>query len=138
MDREVEKELRAETVNALVALSAAYTRTSGHNPRKHWQRFEQRLRQSLSGVASIGQWQEKIRSALGIVSMSSSLCSVMESLDRSLERNGVRFSRWLWLVRGETAWFLVQLRLESEARNEAREEAKAAEKAAKKERRKKS
>lgn len=130
MDREKEKLLRAETVNALVALSAAYTRTPGHRPQKHWQRFEQRLRQSLSGVATMGQWQEKIRAALGLVTLSSSACSALESLDRALDANGVRFSRWLWLVRSETAWFLVQLRLESEARKEARE----AEREAKKER----
>lgn len=132
MDHAVEKELRAETVNALVALSAAYTATAGHKPQKHWTRFEQRLRQSMSGVATMGSWQEKIRASLGIVSMSSSLCAALERLDRSLERNGVRFSRWLWLVRSESAWFLVQLRLESEAKKEAREADKAAGKAKKK------
>lgn len=132
MDHAVEQALRAETVNALVALSAAYTQTSGHRPQKHWQRFEQRLRLSLSGVSSIGQWQEKIRASLGITSMSNLLCSALESLDRCLADRGVRFSRWLWLVRGETAWFLVQLRLESEARKEARAAAEAAAKEEKK------
>lgn len=62
--------------------------------------------------------------------MSSSCCSALESLDRCLDTNSVRFSRWLWLVRGEAAWFLVQLRLESEARKEARDAAEAAAKEA--------
>ena len=132
MDPQVEKALRAETVSALVALSAAYTMTAGHRPQKHWQRFEQRLRQSLSGVSSMGQWQEKMRAALGITSMSSSLCSALESLDRCLTEHSVRFSRWLWLVRSESAWFLVQLRLESEAKREARAAADATAKEVKK------
>lgn len=128
MQKETEKELRAETVSALVALSKAYTQTAGHSHLKHWPRLESALRQSLSGVATMGQWQEKIRGALKIVSMpnskGNSLCSALESLDKCLEHHSIKFSRWLQLVRSETAWFIVQLRLESEARAEAREKEK--------------
>jgi hypothetical protein len=124
MNAEEEKALRAETVSCLVAISKAYSATTGHNALKHWDRFQSALRLSLSGVSTMGQWQERIRSALKIVSQSKDLCSAMETLDRCLETHGIRFSRWLHLVRGEAAWFIVQLRLESEARAEEFKEKK--------------
>ncbi len=119
---ENEKILRAETVSCLVALSKAYAATPGHRALKHWTRLQAALEASLTGVASMGQWQESIRSYLHIAAPSSWLCSALENLDRALEDYGVDFFDWLYLVRKEVVWFIVQVRLESERRAEARAE----------------
>jgi hypothetical protein len=122
MEQKNEKLLRAETVSCLVALSKAYAGTPGHRPLKHWTRLQAALEASLTGVASMGQWQEAVRSHLHIAAPSSLLCSALESLDRAVEDAGADFFDWLYLVRREVVWFIVQVRLESEKRAEARAE----------------
>lgn len=120
MNQETEKLLRADTVSCLVALSGAYSATPGHRVMKHWSRLQASLAASLTGVESIGQWQEAIRSHLHIDVPSNSLCSAMANLESSLADHAVDFYDWLYLVRKELCWFIVQIRLESERRSEER------------------
>lgn len=122
---EREKIVRAETVEVLSALSRAYTQTTGHKALKHWARMQSALEMSLTGVATIGQWQETIRSELNVTTMSSSLSSAFERHESALDECQWSFFDWLFLVRREVAWFVAHLRLESEARKEAREAAEA-------------
>lgn len=122
---EREKIVRAETVEVLSALSRAYTQTTGHKALKHWARMQSALEMSLTGVATIGQWQETIRSELQIQSLSSYLSSAFERHESALDECQWSFFDWLFLVRREVAWFVAHLRLESEARKEAREAAEA-------------
>lgn len=117
-----EKLARAETVTCLVALSKAFARTPGHKALTHWSRFEAALRRSLSGIGTIGQWEEKIRRELQISTVPSYLCSAFEALEQSLEHAGFDVFQWAYLVRKENAWFVLQLRLESQKRADAREE----------------
>ena len=115
-----EKAMRAETVSTLVALSGAYTRTSGHRVLKHWSRFQAALQASLTGVGSFGAWAERIRLHLHIETPSSSLCSALEQLESVAEDAGYDFYSWLYLVRTEVVWYIVQVRLESERRSAIR------------------
>lgn len=117
-----EKLMRAETVSVLVALSRAFTQTSGHRVLKHWSQLQSGLQNSLRGVGTIGQWQEKIRLRLRITTVSSLLSAAFDAHETGLEEAGYDFHSWLWLVQSELAWFMKQLRLESEHRNEAHEQ----------------
>jgi hypothetical protein len=120
-----EQLVKAETVSCLVALSKAFTRTSGHKVLKHWDQFQAAFQRSLRGVGTIGQWEEKIRVGLRITTLpnspGNSLCSAMERLEQAIDASGYGFFDWLYLVRKELSWFIIQLRLESERRAEARE-----------------
>lgn len=115
MSPETEKALRAETVNCLVALSKAFTQSPGHKALTHWTRLDAALAVSLTGVSTMGQWQESIRRRLLLPSLPSWVCSAMERLDQLVSERS-RFDAWVRLVKSERAWFIVQLRLESERR----------------------
>lgn len=122
MRADQEKALRAETVSILVEVSRAFAATPGHRALKHWSRIQSSLEASLTGVGTFGMWIESFRNLLNIQAPNSSLCSALEALERTAEDVGVDFYSWLYLVRREPTWFVVQVRLESEKRTEAREQ----------------
>lgn len=118
MEDEKQK-LRDLTVEVVLALRAAYLRTSGANVLKHWDTLLTRLRSAARTCATPEELVTQMQRRLGIQSLNSDACRVSTDLADYVREHDAA-TRWLDMLDREHGFVMAQARLVAERRKEER------------------
>jgi hypothetical protein len=113
--------LRTKTVELLLELRAAYLRTPGCSPLKHWEVLQNRLLSAARRAASPDEWSTLMMRGLQLPNLRSSACQALVDLGAAVRELGAQ-REWLDMLEREYGLLMAMTRLAAERQREAREQ----------------
>lgn len=119
-DEEKER-VRNLTIEHVLDVRAAYLRTSGASPLKHWDMIQSRMRAAAKTTSSVEEWATALARALHLDAPSSAYSqSLLALADYVRERKGA--PEFLQMIDDEYGYVMAMARSLAERRKEAREQ----------------
>ena len=118
LNEEQRESLRNKTVDVLLAMRAAYLRTSRPNVLRHWDMLQDRMRAAARTTSSPEEWVTETSRRWQLGSPNSDCSAALRSLaDEVRERGASR--EWLDLVEAEYGYLMAMARSIAEQRKES-------------------